>query len=179
MSDIKLGQLAPDENLRDAIHIALIAVTAGEDLNPGTHVGVLADKTYGAPPKGSQPLGVVDPFLSRMVERGDRFWLCLYQNTVTGMRHVWQHPAFSDEASGIGIRSAAEEWIRRYADSLDIGYSTLMDGADQYLRDGDYLCQGGTLEGERTSDEFWRQYAIATGTPIDPETQGNFFTCSC
>jgi hypothetical protein len=46
-----------------------------------------------------QPIGVVDPFLVKPVEPGQRFWLFLYPGSITGLRHVWSHPAFAAVAA--------------------------------------------------------------------------------
>jgi hypothetical protein len=36
----------------------------------------------------------VDPFLADPVQPGQMFWLFLYPQTITGLRHVWEHLAF-------------------------------------------------------------------------------------
>ena len=85
-----VGELIDTEARRDAIHVAVAPVEAAEDLLPGQHVGLLAGRASG----GIEPVGVVDPFLKAVVRQGQRFWLFLYPNTVTSLRHVWTHPAF-------------------------------------------------------------------------------------
>lgn len=80
-----LGKLVPEhEHRRDAVHVAVAPVTAPERLDPGQHVCL-----NGNPHPYSEHVGIVDPFLLSPVEKGERFWLCLYPNTVTGIRHVW------------------------------------------------------------------------------------------
>jgi len=92
----KLGQLATETDMRDAIHIALAPVVAGVDLEPGQHVSLSQERE--ALPTGVT-IGIVDPFLKERVLHGQRFWLFLYQNTVTGLRHSWSHPSF--KVSGV------------------------------------------------------------------------------
>lgn len=59
---------------RDAVHVAVIAVTATEKLVPGQDV-TKEGRTMGA--TGGAWVGIVDPFLKRAVFPGDRYWLFL------------------------------------------------------------------------------------------------------
>jgi hypothetical protein len=86
-----LGQLCGDDARRDAIHIAVAPLVAGVILEPGQHVGLFHDGTA-SPMKPH--IGVVDPFLKEPVPAGESFWVMLYPGTITGLRHVWTHPAF-------------------------------------------------------------------------------------
>ena len=91
----RLGQLIEDgDRRRDAIHIAVIPVTATVNLRPGEHVGLIEDGNHELVAPCECNIGIVDPFLTRVVEPQQRFWLFLYPNTITGMRHVWTHPSF-------------------------------------------------------------------------------------
>ena len=90
-----LGTILDDTAGRDAVHVAVEPVVAGDRLSPGQHIGRLSDGTYGIG-RDVQPLGIVDPFLRRPVSPGQRFYLFLYPRTITGLRHVWTHPAFLD-----------------------------------------------------------------------------------
>src|SRR5262249_51543452 len=98
MSEPKTPNLgaAPDEDARrDAVHIAVAPVVAAAQLLPGQHVGLLGD---GRADANDQPIGIVDPFLAEAVLPGQRFWLFLYPGTITSLRHVWTHPAFTVKA---------------------------------------------------------------------------------
>jgi ABC-type nitrate/sulfonate/bicarbonate transport system substrate-binding protein len=86
----QVGKLIDSDARRDAIHVAVAPVEAAEDLQPGQHVGLVAGLASGT----VAAIGVVDPFLTEAVRKGQRFWLFLYPNTVTTLRHVWTHPAF-------------------------------------------------------------------------------------
>lgn len=90
----KVGRLVEGEQGKDAIHVAVVPVVAGEALHPGTPIGKLPDGTFGA--KARVFLGIVDPFLQKLVNPGERFWLFLNPGTTLGLRHVWSHPAFPD-----------------------------------------------------------------------------------
>jgi uncharacterized protein (TIGR02996 family) len=98
MNGPNLGSLIEDgDRRRDAIHIAVAPVTAAERLQPSQHVGLVSHDTerVGAMRSPTSCIGIVDPFLTQAVEEGQRFWLFLYPNTVTSLRHAWTHPAFT------------------------------------------------------------------------------------
>jgi hypothetical protein len=91
----KIGEFLIGNEGRDAIHIAIAPVVAGEDLESGRDIEFSEE---GNPVVVSafigEGIGIVDPYLPRNVKKGERFYMFLYPNTVTSLRHVWTHPAF-------------------------------------------------------------------------------------
>lgn len=170
MSDIKLGTIPAQGAERDAIHVAIIPVCAAERLKPGQHVGFIdqrhGDKTlFGV---CSEPIGIVDPFLERSVERGEWFYLLLYQNTVTGMSHHWEHPAF-----GVTLeKKRSEEWLEDLAAEIGLSYDHLIEEIPSgYINTGDRECYGA-----RDSADIQRHFEIATGMKAPREIG---FRCAC
>jgi hypothetical protein len=71
----------PGGGLRDAIHIAVIGIVAGETLQPGEHVFLEIEngRQIAYPgPTTDNAIGIVDPFLEDLVYSGKEFWLFLY-----------------------------------------------------------------------------------------------------
>jgi hypothetical protein len=98
----QLGQVIENgDRRRDAIHIAVAPVTAAARLIPGQHVGLVEQGNLELVGPCERNIGVVDPFLAQPVEPGQRFWLFLYPGTITGLRHIWTHPAFAAVAATI------------------------------------------------------------------------------
>lgn len=96
----RLGQFIEDgDRRRDAIHVAVAAVTAAVRLAPGQHVGLVREDSVELVGPCDRNIGIVDPFLPGNVESGQRFWLLLYPGAITGLRHVWTHPAFQAAAA--------------------------------------------------------------------------------
>ena len=95
---VRLGELCDGTSKKDAIHIAVIPVTALENLEPGTHVSVTVD---GYARKSGKTIGVVDPFLKQMVRVGQHFYLCMYPNTVKSLRHEWEHDSFPETPKAV------------------------------------------------------------------------------
>ncbi len=98
----QLGRLIEDgDRRRDAIHIAVAPVTAAVRLLPGQHVGLVQEGNVELAGPCEHPIGIVDPYLSGVVEPGQRFWLCLYPNSISGLRHIWSHPVFAKAAAAV------------------------------------------------------------------------------
>jgi hypothetical protein len=185
-SQFLIGKLVEGRGEPDAIHVATMPVTAGETLKPGQHIGFKDEyRVTGEPPAPYKLLGIVDPFLKADVVEGQRFFMLLYPNTITGLRHVWTHPDIS--ASGLGVGSASEKWLRDFAAAVDADYHEMMQVASTHTEGskstwgGDYLIEGGKWEGQGTPDEFWDHYENVTGKKLPESKYGRpgIFSCSC
>ena len=173
-----VGRIISSAEYRDAIHIALCPVASDEKLSPGQAIALVGDRKVSA---SGYHIGIVDPFLRAEVAPGQWFYMFLYPNTITSLRHEWTHPAFGEDP----VKGLSEQWIRKFADSIPLAYEVLMSGAAGWVESkkhggyGEYLCFGGLLEGEYVPDEFWPHYENVTGTKVADEHRGSFFTCSC
>lgn len=181
----KLGRkLGVGEGQRDAIHIACIPLIATEELYPGDSISVRRrdDGEFEAM-HGTQFVGIVDPFLVGKVEPGERFWGCLFPNTITGLHHVWTHPMFPSDAAEVERMSSSERWLRDYAirfnhyDKPDEAYLNLLND----LRSGHLNRHGSSLSGrwdlEDDGDDLKRHAEAVLGISIDFEKFT--FSCSC
>lgn len=181
MSDpqTKLGQLIEEGAQRDAIHIAVAPVIAATKLQPGDHIGFVASNQEMVGPSAS-PIGIVDPFLKGAVQEGERFWMFLYPNTITSLKHVWTHPAFS-ALTPVDPKAASEAWLRAFIAGADCpGYETVIaaaiDGGDQSWN-SDYLHFDGRDAHGEIPPEFWDHVEIVTGSKISQRP--SYFSCSC
>ena len=89
---IEVGKLLDEiDHRRDAIHIAVIPVTAGCNMSRGAKVTY--DKSTGRvwPYESCKAIGIIDPFLTAMFSRGQGVFVS-FPDTITSLRHVWTHP---------------------------------------------------------------------------------------
>lgn len=183
-----VGRLIRGPAQRDAIHTAIAPVMASEKLEPGDRIKLVSEGSDTVEKDNSyafrQGIGIVDPFLEEPVEQGQRFWMFLLPNTITSLAHHWTHPAFEPVVDpNLKPRVPLEyvisrEWIEDYArNDHDISFEEITEAADAYIRNGDYLSQGGKFEGHYISDEFWDHYEVVTGRTA--AERGSFFSCSC
>lgn len=175
-SEAKLGSLIESTAERDAIHVAIAPVIADEAMLPGEKIGLVAP---GSDHVVLNPFGqgIVDPFLTRRVQPGERFFMALLPGTVTGMRHHWAHPAFEPPQPNDKEKSVA--WLKDAARTLGVDYEDLIcEGGS--LETGDYINNGEHIRDEwcEIADEFWKHHKIVTGRDV-PEGNRGGFTCSC
>jgi hypothetical protein len=142
-TQFSIGKLHDGHYERDAIHFAVMPVMAGDDLKPGQHIG-FKEGGYlvtASPVAPYKLIGIVDPFLPNDVKKHERFWMVLYPNTITGLKHVWSHPDIAQDGQGVGTYS--EKWLRDFADSVDADYDEMMRVAETHCGEskwgGDYM----------------------------------------
>lgn len=184
MSEAKLGQLIDESAQRDAIHVAIIPLVAGERLYRGSRIrlkfgtsDVALDGEY------SESFGIVDPFLAKYcVEKGEMFYGVLNPGTVTGMRHHWQHPLF--EESPKQASNEHEEWLRNFAEEWNFDYDTLIDEATSNMS-GRYVVARGVDLHSRSDlgedyDLFWFHLEKMLNIEYsESHKSGLIWSCSC
>lgn len=184
-SSTKLGELLAFDRPRDAIHIAVIALVAAEELHPGWLVSVDDDGLAVRVTEPYRSVGVVDPFLSGVVAKGQRCWVLLRANSVTSMRHQWTSPDFPEAGPPATAeeRSAAVNWLVNFASDKQIAYDEMVEGAVSGA--GAVFgvdCHGAINAefGDETADLFWGHMETVTGSKFPPaHRRGTFFSCTC
>lgn len=181
MSDPLLGQFPNPYAQRDAVHVAIIPVTASSRLSPGQRIGVATDEAgVFHSDSATNPVGIVDPFLPRSVKPGERFYLCLFPGSVYGMRHHWLHPRFQAEAEpNDDKKEMARVVIQKCADDAGIDFNRIIYAANDYLDNSEYLCEGGRWDGHWLDESFWDAFEVFTGRYVPIDDRGSFFSCSC
>lgn len=173
-----------NETERDAIHIAVAPAVAVTFLAPGEDVGFVEGTERAGRNYIGNAVGIVDPFLRTAVAPGDRFWIFLYPNTITSLRHQWTHPAFGETATYISRDEHIEKsraWIEQHARALGLSDDVLMEDAEEWLRDEDYKVQRGSERWRNTfnASEFWHHYEVVTGKAIADDKKQSFYCCTC
>jgi hypothetical protein len=173
----ELGKLLQSPQPRDAIHIATACVTAAVDLRAGQHIGFIGEDQYVLVGPTGKHIGIVDPFLDTFVPEGSKFWMLLYPNTITALRHEWIHPAFGEE---VVIEDGSKAYIREFAAKTDQTYNRIMRAADYWVLHGEYTRDDTETYYNLTSEdwaEFWKHYELVTNQKV--KDKSSFFTCSC
>jgi hypothetical protein len=191
MSNTEIGELLNGTEGRDAIHIAIAPVVAGEYLEPGSYITFRENAEEGIVVQCSPALaiGIVDPFLKKDVRQGDRFYMFLNPNTITSLRHEWTHPAFSGMPSVVDT-SKSEAWLRDFCNNHDApdfealigalkggGEYDAGDGYRSISMDGDYIYVSGMDAHGDIPDDFWVHAEIIAGRKFT--NRPSRFSCSC
>lgn len=181
MSDVKLGEILTGTAERDAIHIAVAPVVADQVLAAGQHIGFVAEGDTERAGIVSQPIGIVDPFLRGYVARGDRFYMFLYPQTITSLRHEWTHPAFQ-AIEDSHARASARARLENIAGRLGVSYDELVSSSTYYWGQGS-VCFGNDIEYGVDEDEtktFWHDMGTVLGRAVPHDAaQTVYFRCAC
>jgi hypothetical protein len=190
-----LGKLIDDTEQRDAVHFALAPVYATVKLAPGQAVGFI-NGTQNAGPC-SDPVGIVDPFLKHWVRPGERFWMFLNPNSITGLRHEWTHPAYTAAeklgrveavTNALTGREDARKWLMKFAAEWGMDYELMIQtAAKPNFKDdwNNYITAHGSDLHNATElgddhPKFWENLERLTGQKFDEEHRGKIgWSCSC
>jgi hypothetical protein len=107
----RIGTLIDAETKRDAVHFALLPAQAGHELLPGQPVGYDSTRRV-ASEHFSKHIGIVDPFLTSTVRPGEWFWIMLYPQTITSIRHVWTHPDIDEEKETLSENDESKKAVQ-------------------------------------------------------------------
>lgn len=178
---------------RDAIHIAVEPLIAGEVLHPGQHIGIKNGK---ASSTARKLLGIVDPFIKGIISEGEQFWMLIYPRTITSLRHVWEHPDFAagaEHREKLAAQSEAESWLRQWCTDNDVpDFETVMaaiegkpapaiEGYDRpaYDKSDGYITFYGRDAHAPTTPEFWEKVAVFLDRELTEDDKVEYFSCSC
>ena len=176
--DIHLGKVFHSKlEKRDAIHVAVVSVSAGEqDLKPGDHVGFLENGKVGK--SAEKLIGIIDPFIkdiqnfqANLKYNHPNFFLLLYPGTTLALSHHWIHPEFNKEES--------VKWIENFASLLNTSYDDLMAVARIWVKQGTWSYDNSERYKDYYDDfpTFWDHFEVVTGLFCDDK--GCPYTCSC
>jgi hypothetical protein len=179
-----LGKLLEaGQGARDAVHIAVAPVVAGEQMAPGSWAKLNEEGEAVRTPGPLFAVGIVDPFLDTGPQAKQRCWLYLMPGSITSLRHDWAHPAFPvmkiSVATGVDAEAAKSElWLREFAENHGVGYSELVRAAES--GDTSAVCFTTTDTWAAQQPDFWEHVENVTGKRFTEDHRENtYFSCSC
>lgn len=186
MSDKYLPNLGgtPDINAqRDAVHIAVVPLRVGRSkwgLHAGCRVKFVPGRTDSIMEVRDDDdpdcIGVIDPYLTKRVEEDEWCWVFLLPNTISYLRHAWEHPAFDNPKK----MNEAEAWLRTFAAENALDFDHMIDAATS-ADHNEYAVAARDLDiGSKATAEFWHWLEKYTGRQPDQRKVDGFgFSCSC
>lgn len=178
----RIGTILDETAEKDAVHFAVLPVISADDyLYAGNQIKFVFGSTthVKSARDGASAQGVVDPFITDSIQKGDRFFMFMNPGSITSLRHEWTHPAL-DVVPATSEQDTAVEWMQEFAASHSIDYDDLIMKAHEALHTDGSISFGVDLEYDMTKD-FWRNYSLATGEklPTDDKDKLPGFSCAC
>ena len=168
---------------RDAVHIAVMPVVAGEPIRPGERLRIKfgTDDVVLCGEYNDDYVGRADPFIEAYeIKTGEKFWMWLRPGTITGLRHEWTHRTIDAEKKPL---SDSETWLREFAEKWNFNYNAMIEAAQEK---GSYItARGRDLHSANELDEgdeelFWYHISKLTGKKFNTEHKKGFcWSCTC
>jgi hypothetical protein len=114
-------------------------------------------------------IGIIDPFLTVVVEKGQHCWLFMMPNTITSLRHEWEHP----QVDGVDRKGIAEFWLRDFCAENGLDYDYIL----RTFTEHDY-CNTGDNEISMTMAER-TQLQEHLSVLVGREVNHPVFSCAC
>lgn len=199
-----VGQLIPEgaEALRDAIHLAVAPVEAGEDMRAGAKVILINGKAFPVR-RGEQAVGVVErspPWFRASPGRSSMLAI-LFRNKQDQDQAAGFISAINAEPYDQTTRLIFADWLeeRGYDDEAAVqprwtaaGYRQAVDRLNNFAQDDceipleellDSMAEGELhlgISSPDLPDELWQDFMLVTGRPVPEDEWSNFFiSCSC
>lgn len=176
-----IGENPRPSAMRDAVHIAVIPFVAGEDLYAGNYVkrSIVREDTVLICDDitDKQCIGVVDPFLLRgHVMKGEHIWVFILPNTISGLRHHWEHPLIQP----LQDMGESEKYLKAFAEENNVRFGELIDGYRRAARGEDgFVTVHGTSRTPVVDDVLFHHLASYTGVSIGAAKDNLNWSCSC
>lgn len=191
-----LGTIITDKDVgRDAIHLAVEPVIAGESILPACDLRVINGTAYMAR-WGETGVGIADPFIRGTIPQGSKFLLVVYPRQITSLRHVWSHPAFPEDTPRVNegtdpmapAKAQARADIQEIADKINGGNEgndgrepTTVESLIEDLRSGGYVSTGWWEDYSYNDTDAMKRlrtaFTILTGEL--PASDDSYFSCGC
>lgn len=160
-----LGKEPPAVGVKDAVHVAIVAVRAGHALNPGDRIGL---NSFNEAVRDNKGPGVVDTALKTRVMVGDVFWMLLDQEEVPNVAHHWEHPTVKFEPPTREV--VLNQYLARHAARMRVTYKQLMEACAHVMKHGQAAPYPGDGMPDDVNDDLygvWSEWADETGTEFE------------
>lgn len=165
-----LGKVPSEVGIKDAVHVAIVAVRAGSPVKPGERVAM--NQYNEAVPSHKGP-GLADPFRESTIPVGECFWLLLGQSEVPNVQHTWEHPVISFAPPTRPV--AQNKTLCRAAKALSVTYEQIMAACEEVSRTFAPAAYPGTISKDELEEawdtcdryDLWSEWTEETGYEFD------------
>lgn len=139
-----LGVPPESAGLKDAIHVAIVSVVAGETLKAG-QAFELNEHRHAVAARGRNKktlTGVVDPFGDEFINRGEIVWGIVHPDHVERVEHHWETDV---DFSAPVVPVQQNRLLAKAAELIGVSYSDLMKACASYVKTERPASYTGTL----------------------------------